>query len=29
MRITALLVRVLVHLGLMPKNKGLYEYLEI
>ncbi|XP_024596866.1 uncharacterized aarF domain-containing protein kinase 5 isoform X4 [Neophocaena asiaeorientalis asiaeorientalis] len=29
MRITALLVRVLVHLGLMPKTKGLYEYLEI
>ncbi|XP_028356109.1 uncharacterized aarF domain-containing protein kinase 5 isoform X1 [Physeter macrocephalus] len=28
MRITALLVRVLVHLGLMPKTKGLYEYLE-
>ncbi|XP_073650405.1 uncharacterized aarF domain-containing protein kinase 5 isoform X6 [Tursiops truncatus] len=29
MRITALLVRVLVHLGLIPKTKGLYEYLEI
>uniref|UniRef100_A0A8C9KY72 AarF domain containing kinase 5 n=1 Tax=Phocoena sinus TaxID=42100 RepID=A0A8C9KY72_PHOSS len=29
MQITALLVRVLVHLGLMPKTKGLYEYLEI
>ncbi|XP_066873820.1 uncharacterized aarF domain-containing protein kinase 5 isoform X12 [Kogia breviceps] len=28
MRITALLVRVLVHLGLMPKTKELYEYLE-
>ncbi|XP_057387932.1 uncharacterized aarF domain-containing protein kinase 5 isoform X6 [Balaenoptera acutorostrata] len=28
MRITALLVRVLVHLGLVPKTKGLYEFLE-
>ncbi|XP_036686098.1 uncharacterized aarF domain-containing protein kinase 5 isoform X2 [Balaenoptera musculus] len=28
MRITALLVRVLVHLGLVPKTKALYEFLE-
>lgn len=28
MRLTALLVRVLVHLGLMPKPEGLYEFLE-
>ncbi|KAJ8778117.1 hypothetical protein J1605_013977 [Eschrichtius robustus] len=28
MRITALLIRVLVHLGLVPKTKGLYEFLE-
>ncbi|XP_047641524.1 uncharacterized aarF domain-containing protein kinase 5 isoform X2 [Phacochoerus africanus] len=28
MRLTALLVRVLVHLGLLPEAQGLYEYLE-
>ncbi|XP_019485738.1 PREDICTED: uncharacterized aarF domain-containing protein kinase 5 isoform X1 [Hipposideros armiger] len=28
MRLTALLVRVLAHLGLMPSTEGLYEYLE-
>ncbi|XP_036904779.1 uncharacterized aarF domain-containing protein kinase 5 isoform X2 [Sturnira hondurensis] len=28
MRLTALLVRALVHLGLMPQTEGLYEYLE-
>nr|XP_031295747.1 uncharacterized aarF domain-containing protein kinase 5 isoform X4 [Camelus dromedarius] len=28
MRLTAFLVRVLVHLGLMPKTEGLFEYLE-
>lgn len=28
MRLTALLVRVLVHLGLMPKPEELYEFLE-
>ncbi|XP_054446600.1 uncharacterized aarF domain-containing protein kinase 5 [Pteronotus mesoamericanus] len=28
MRLTALLVRALVHLGLMPRTEGLYEYLE-
>lgn len=28
MQLTALLVRVLVHLGLLPEAQGLYEYLE-
>lgn len=28
MRLTALLVRVLAHLGLTPSTEGLYEYLE-
>lgn len=28
MRLTALLVRVLTQLGLMPNTEGLYEYLE-
>ena len=28
MRLTALLVRALVHLGLMPQTEGLNEYLE-
>lgn len=28
MRLTALLVRLLVHLGLLPETQGLSEYLE-
>jgi hypothetical protein len=28
MRLTALLVRVLVHLGLLPQTEELYQYLE-
>lgn len=28
MRLTVLLVRMLVHLGLMPSDEGLSEYLE-